>query len=81
MWELLDQISQWAIFVFGPSAIFVVGMKKKWRRWGYVLGMISQPFWFYTLIYNKQWPIVAVSFLYTISWGNGIWNHWIKKGE
>lgn len=76
---MLDQIAQWMILILGPSAVFVVGWKGKHRRWGYIIGAVCQPFWFITLYQNEQWPVFAVAFLYTFSWLQGIWNHWIKK--
>jgi len=71
--------SQIVIFIFGSLSIWFVSRKEKWKRWGYIFGMIAQPFWFYVSIENKQWGIVAVSFIYTYSWGMGIYNYWIKK--
>lgn len=75
----LDIISQYAILLFGPVAVWVVGWDNKYRRWGYVIGLACQPFWFITLWQNEQWPVFVVAFLYTASWGQGFWNHWIKK--
>lgn len=81
----MDLIAQVAIFVFGLSAVALVGVRQhKMRRWGYVLGLISQPFWFYTLTVNHQYVLLAAAVVYTMSWINGIKNHWRladKKGE
>ena len=49
MW---DTISQIAIFVLGASAIILVAKKNKW---GFVVGIFSQPFWFITSFVNQQW--------------------------
>jgi hypothetical protein len=76
---MLDQIAQWMILILGPAAVFVVGWKSEKRRWGYIIGAVCQPFWFITLYQNEQWPVFAVAFVYTASWLQGIWNHWIKK--
>lgn len=75
----LDQISQYIIMVTGPLAVFLVGTKGKFRTAGYWVGVCSQPFWFITLIMNHQWPILIASLVYTYSWGNGVWNHCLKK--
>ena len=80
---MIDQFAQYGVLFFGPAAIWVVGWKGKRRRWGYILGLASQPFWFITLYHNEQWPIFIVAFIYTYSWCSVIWNHWlrdIKKG-
>jgi hypothetical protein len=75
---MIDLISQYGIMVLGPAAVWVVGWGGKHRRWGYIIGLVCQPFWFITLYENKQWPVFAVSFLYAFSWANGVYNHWIK---
>jgi hypothetical protein len=76
---MLDIISQYIIMVLGPTAVWVVGWSGRHRRWGYIIGLIVQPFWFITLYMNEQWPLFVVAFLYTFSWLQGIWNHWIKQ--
>lgn len=73
-------IIQAIIFVFGTSAIYLVGRKEHWRRWGFILGLAGQPFWFYTFFTAEQWGMLCMCLMYTYSWGNGVWNHWIKKG-
>ena len=77
--DILDNISQVMIMVLGASAIWLVCRLEHWRRWGYILGMCSQPFWLYTTIKHEQWGIVALSIWYTYSWGQGIYNYWIRK--
>lgn len=74
-------LAQIFIGIFGCSAIWFVGRKEKWRRWGYILGLCAQPFWFYTTYVHKQWGILFLSLFYAYSWGQGIWNYWIKEGE
>ena len=39
-----DQI---AIALLGGAAIWLVGRKERWRRYGYLCGLVSQPFWLY----------------------------------
>lgn len=75
---MIDTISQYAIMLLGPAAIWVVGWRGKYRRWGYIIGIICQPFWFITLYCNEQWPVFVVAFLYMFSWLQGLWNYWIK---
>lgn len=75
----MDLISQIAIVVFSCSAIWFVGRLEHWSRYGYILGLISQPFWFWALIKSKQWGMFVVSLCYTYSWCQGIYNHWFVK--
>ena len=58
----LDVISQLGIVVFGLSAMFLVARKNKW---GFVVGLISQPFYIYSSYSKGQWGIFFVSFFYT----------------
>lgn len=75
-----DIISQAGIAVFGVTAIFLANIHNvAWRRWAPIVGMCSQPFWFYTTFHHEQWGMFGLVFLYTGSWGLGIYNHWIKK--
>ena len=75
MW---DKISQIAIFLFGTSAILLVSKKNKW---GFILGMLSQPFWYITSYMNHQWGIFFMNIVYTVSWGIGIYEWWIKDNK
>lgn len=72
----MDQVF---IFMFGASAIWFVGRKERWSRWGFILGLIGQPFWIYTAINNKQWGVLVLCAFYTYSWAQGIYNFWIKN--
>ena len=72
-------IGQLGIIIFGMSAIWFVGRKEKWRKWGYILGLCAQPFWFWTTYHNKQWGIFFISIFYSYSWIQGIYNYWIKN--
>ena len=54
-------IAQGGILIFGIIAIILVARKNKW---GFVFGLLSQPFWYMTAIQNHQWGIVLVSIVY-----------------
>jgi len=73
MWDIISQI---AIFTLGAAAIILVAEKNKW---GFVFGLVSQPFWIITSYLNHQWGVFAVSIIYTLSWAYGIyqwfWGH------
>ncbi|MFA6135610.1 MAG: hypothetical protein WC869_16495 [Phycisphaerae bacterium] len=75
----MDAVSQVLIAVLGSASIWLVGRKEHWRRWGYVLGLASQPAWLYTSIHNHQWGIALLSLWYAYAWGQGIWNFWAAK--
>ncbi len=74
-------IVQIAIMLFGGAAIWFVGRKEKWSRWGYILGLLGQPFWIYESYTNEQWGIWLMTTVYTYSWIQGIINYWIFPKE
>jgi hypothetical protein len=76
--DALMDLSQIGILALGCPAIWLLGRREKWRRWGYILGLASQPFWIYTAIAHEQWGIAAVSLCYAYGWIQGIYNFWIK---
>lgn len=73
---MLDLISQIGIALFGVSAIYLVGLKSRIKRWGFVCGLLGQPFWMYTTWVNEQWGIFGLTLVYGYSWYNGLKNHW-----
>lgn len=72
MYEIISQI---AIFVLGAIAIILVAKKNKW---GFVVGLLSQPFWFITSYANEQWGVFLVSIIFTGSWCLGIYEWFFK---
>jgi hypothetical protein len=76
---MLETICQICIVLFGCSSIWLIGRKEKWKRWGYIIGIFSQPFWIITTIHNKQWGVLLLSIWYSYAWIQGIYNYWIKK--
>lgn len=73
------RVEQIFIFIFGVSAILLVGRNDKWRRYGFIAGLIGQPFWFYSAYHSQQWGVLLMCLFYTYSWGQGFYNNWIKK--
>jgi hypothetical protein len=69
-------ITQLGILLFGCSAVWMVGRPESWSRWGYVLGLCSQPFWFYMSIKRRDWGVFLLNWLYLYSWAQGTWYHW-----
>lgn len=72
----LDSIAQIGITIFGVAAIILVAKKNKW---GFVLGLASQPFWIITSYLNRQWGVLLLSVVYVGSWSYGIYEWFFKK--
>lgn len=72
----LDTIAQIGVTIFGVSAIILVAKK---NRWGFVLGLVSQPFWIVTSYLNRQWGVLLLSTIYIGSWAYGIYEWFFKN--
>ena len=73
-----DTISQIGITIFGVSAIILVAKKNKW---GFVFGLLSEPFWFFTSFLNAQWGIFLLTVIYTGTWIFGIYEWFFKNNK
>lgn len=72
---MLDAIAQIGIAIFGITSILLVAKKNKW---GFVVGLLSQPFYFITVILNEQWGIFIAAIFYTVSWIYGIYEWFFR---
>jgi hypothetical protein len=78
IWNILNIISQVCIVIFGVMAILLLNLQK---RSGVIFGLISQPFWYYSAYYTKNWGIFILSFAYTASYCLGYYTQFIKVKE
>lgn len=60
----LEQFSQWFIAVVGGVGFFLISIKEPW---GFVLTLVTQPFWFVSTWKKKQWGMFFLTGLYTVS--------------
>jgi hypothetical protein len=67
----LECASQAAIFM-GPVGAVLLG---NGSRWGFILGLATQPFWFYTSFRHRQWGIFISSILYASGWAIGVYRN------
>lgn len=74
----LEQVSQIGISTFGIIALILVIKKNKW---GFVCGLISQPFWLYTAYHNNQTGVFIVSVAYGFTWMYGIYEWFFKNPQ
>ena len=71
-------LSQIGILIFGCSSVWILARPEHWRRFGYLLGLLSQPFWLYNSLKTGQWGVFILSLFYTYSWAQGVWFHLVK---
>lgn len=75
----IDTAAQIVIIACGAASVWLTAQRAvRVRRWGYIVGLCAQPAWFWTTIYHEQYLIAALAVWYTYSWGQGIWNFWIR---
>lgn len=73
-------MEQLAIVFTGVLAVWFSQDKLESRRkYAPILGLLSQPFWFYSAYTAEQWGIVVMCIFYSISWGRGFRTYWIIK--
>lgn len=58
--------------LLGGSAILLVSREDKWQKYGYVLGLLTQPIWFYISIKHEEWGMFVLNLWYTFAWIKGI---------
>jgi len=73
-----DVISQALLLLSGGSAIWFLSRKEDWKRWGFIIGILGQPFWLYSSYMNELWGIFLLTIFYTYSFAQGIYFYWIK---
>ena len=75
-----DWILQFWIFVLSLCAIAMVATTGPLHRWGFVVGLASQPFWIAALwrarspAGSRLWGMFALSLIYCAIWMFGILN-------
>jgi len=73
-------LTQVCILILGAIAISLVAQVDiKRRRWGYIVGAMSQPFWFDAAWQAHQIGIMALSVWYACAWTYGAYEHWRLK--
>jgi len=68
-------ICQAMIFILGAVSIWLLSCKGKWQLAGFVVGLLSEPFWMYEVWINKQWGIALLAIWYSVCYIRGITNH------
>lgn len=66
---------QGALFALSAAAITLLSGRSRHARWGWWLGLASQPFWLIETARAEQWGMLALSVYYTGVWLRGVRNH------
>ena len=76
---MLDTVLQAIIAISSGLTIWLLVRKDKWYRWGFVTGLISEPFWLWSAIRHDQWAIILLVAWYTYAYALGFKNYWRTK--
>lgn len=71
-------IVQSAIVIFSCISITLFSSKTLYK-WGFVAGILGQPFWVYATFTTEQWGMLLVAVWFSISHLRGIFNHIVKE--
>lgn len=73
-----DQLVQTAIALLGPTAIWLSQSRSvRFQRWACIVGLVSQPFWFWAVWDSGQWGVAVVAVVCALAWLKGLWVHWL----
>lgn len=75
----MDITAQIIASILVGISTWLLGRLEKWKRWGYIAGLIAQPFFVYPLVLNEVWGLLVLTGVCTYSYGQGVYNYWIKK--
>lgn len=66
----------WIVFFSLGAAFLTTSKDREARKFGFMLGLLSQPGWFYATWTADQWGNLLMAFVYTFMWCRGIYNNW-----
>tara|TARA_R110002012_G_scaffold49804_4_gene128850 strand:- start:26357 stop:26596 length:240 start_codon:yes stop_codon:yes gene_type:complete len=79
---MLGIISQVIIACTGMVAIYLTQQSNdNLKKYAPILGLVGQPFWYYTTLTNGQYGIFLLTLGYTYLWGMGLYNSWFKENS
>jgi hypothetical protein len=69
-----DLLLQVSIAILSLLAIAMISSTGPLHRWGFVIGLISQPLWLLATWRARQWGMFVLSIFYLVVWIQGIAN-------
>lgn len=78
----MEGIAQVVIAFTGMVAIYLTQQNNEsLKKYAPILGLVGQPFWYYTTLLNEQYGIFILTLGYTYLWGMGLYNSWFKRED
>lgn len=76
---MIDVYIQIGIAILSGISIWLLSLKSKCRRWGFIVGLASEPLWIYVTFKEAQWGMFVLCIWFTYAYFQGIYNFWIKE--
>ena len=51
--------------------------RQRFQRWACIVGLVSQPFCFWSVWVSGQWGVGVVAVVCALAWLKGLWIHWL----
>ncbi len=69
----------WLIPILSGLALWIAGKPGPIQKWGFMIGAITQVFWFYASL--RPWCpwLFVTTIVYTVGWGSGVKNYWFPR--
>jgi len=74
-------LCQVALTLLGGGAIGLLALGGRWMRWGFVLGLASEVFWFRLALVHAQVDIFLLAFWWAGCYGFGLWRSFRKVAQ
>ncbi len=71
-----DAVQGALLTLSAAGAWFVTEPMMRQRRIGYLLGLLSQPFWLWATYTADQWGMFVLACWYTVVWSRGVYRGW-----
>jgi len=69
----MHDFAQWWILLTGGGAIYFAARTDDLQKWGFALGLASEPGWFYAAWESQQWGVFLTALWWAWWWGKGAW--------
>ena len=81
-YKITNCACQASVIIFAIITLWLLAQNKHHvRKWGYVIGIATQPFWVVIYWLSEQWLLMSLVIVYGGLYLVGFYNHWIRKGK
>ena len=77
--QKIDFVCQIVTPILSMTTVYLLTRKDEIMKYGYLVGLISQPFWLFTTWYHHQPGLFIAAIFFTCRWSIGVKNYVIKR--